>query len=179
MGAVYKAEDTWLHRAISLKFLPSEMPLTTRPLSNDSGGKAQAASALNHPNICTIHDRRARRLAIHCHGVSRGTTVEHSDGWNGLYSAFGRGEAYLAARQGSEAAGELQKILDHGGILINEPIGAIAHLGLARAHVLQGDTAKDPRRISGFPHALEGRCPTFPETGQSRIREVALNSSVL
>ena len=41
-----------------------------------------------------------------------------------------RGEAYLDARQGSEAVAEFQKILDHRGIVLNEPIGALAHLGL-------------------------------------------------
>jgi hypothetical protein len=53
-----------------------------------------------------------------------------------------RGEAYLAAWQGSEAAPEFQKIIDHLGIVLNSPIGALAHLGLGRACVLQGDTAK-------------------------------------
>jgi Tfp pilus assembly protein PilF len=53
---------------------------------------------------------------------------------------FVRGEAYLAARQGSDAAAEFKKILDHPGIVFNQPIGALAHLGLARAYVLQGDT---------------------------------------
>ena len=53
-----------------------------------------------------------------------------------------RAEAYLAARDGSHAAAEFQKILDHRGIVVNEPIGALAHLGLARAYIVQGDTAK-------------------------------------
>jgi ATP/maltotriose-dependent transcriptional regulator MalT len=59
-----------------------------------------------------------------------------------LYPVFVRGEAYLAAHQGSEAAAEFQKIINHRGIAVNVPIGALAHLGLARAYVLQGDTAK-------------------------------------
>jgi Tfp pilus assembly protein PilF len=53
-----------------------------------------------------------------------------------------RGEAYLAGHQGSEAAAEFQKILDQRGVVQNEPIGALAHLGLARAYVLQGETTK-------------------------------------
>jgi eukaryotic-like serine/threonine-protein kinase len=54
-----------------------------------------------------------------------------------LYPVYVRGKAYLAARKGAEAAVEFQKILDHRGIVINEPIGALAHLGLARAYALQ------------------------------------------
>jgi predicted Zn-dependent protease len=53
-----------------------------------------------------------------------------------------RGEAYLAAHQHSEAAAEFQKILDHRGIVVNEPIGALAHLQLGRAYVLSGDKTK-------------------------------------
>lgn len=59
-----------------------------------------------------------------------------------LYPVYVRGEAYLAGHQGSEAAAEFQKILDHRGVVLNEPIGALAHLGLARAYVLQADTTK-------------------------------------
>ena len=44
--------------------------------------------------------------------------------------------------QGSEAAAEFQKILGHRGIVLNEPIGALAHLQIGRAYALQGDTAK-------------------------------------
>jgi len=59
-----------------------------------------------------------------------------------LYPVYLRGEAYLAAHQGSAAAIEFQKILDHPSIVGNEPIGALAHLGLGRAYAMQGDTAK-------------------------------------
>jgi len=52
------------------------------------------------------------------------------------------GEAYLASHRGSEAVLESQKILDHRGIVLNLPIGALAHLHLGRAYTMQGDTAK-------------------------------------
>jgi serine/threonine protein kinase/tetratricopeptide (TPR) repeat protein len=59
-----------------------------------------------------------------------------------LYPVWVRAEAYRLSRQGADAAREYQKILDHRGVVMNGPIGALARLGLARAYYSQGDTAK-------------------------------------
>ena len=59
-----------------------------------------------------------------------------------LNHVYVRGQAYLAARQGSAAAAEFQKILDHSGIVWNCWTGALAHLGVARANALQAKTSQ-------------------------------------
>jgi tetratricopeptide (TPR) repeat protein len=80
----------------------------------------------------------------------------------GLYPVYVRGEAYLAGHQGSEAAAEFQKILDHRGAVGNEPIGALAHLGLARAFALQGDTAKARAAYNDFLTLWKDADPDIP-----------------
>ena len=59
-----------------------------------------------------------------------------------LYPIYVRGLAYLAAHQGENAAREFQKILDHRGIVVTDPIGALAHLQLGRAFALAGVRSK-------------------------------------
>jgi tetratricopeptide (TPR) repeat protein/predicted Ser/Thr protein kinase len=80
----------------------------------------------------------------------------------GLYPVYLRGEAQLAAHQGNEAAAEFQKILAHRGIVVNQPIGALAHLGLGRAYVLQGDTAKAKAAYQDFLTLWKDADPDIP-----------------
>jgi hypothetical protein len=79
-----------------------------------------------------------------------------------LYPVYVRGEACLAAHQGSKAATEFQKILDHRGIVLNEPIGALAHLGLARACAMQGDAAKARAAYDDFLTLWKDADPDIP-----------------
>ena len=83
-------------------------------------------------------------------------------GFLSVYPIYVRGEAYLAARQGNEAAAEFQKILDHAGVVVNEPIGALAHLGLARAYAMQGDTAKARAAYQDFLTLWKNADPDIP-----------------
>jgi serine/threonine protein kinase/tetratricopeptide (TPR) repeat protein len=78
-------------------------------------------------------------------GVSGSSTF-----WTSLYPVYVRGEAYLAAGKGAEAASEFEKILNWPGVVVNEPIGALAELGLARAYVKTGDVKKARERYDRF-----------------------------
>jgi serine/threonine protein kinase/tetratricopeptide (TPR) repeat protein len=77
-----------------------------------------------------------------------------------LYPTYIRGEAYLAAGQGSAAAAEFQKILDHNGIVWNCWTGALAHLGVARANALQARTSQGADADAAHVRALAA-CKDF------------------
>jgi eukaryotic-like serine/threonine-protein kinase len=79
-----------------------------------------------------------------------------------LYPVYVRGEAYLAARQGSEAGVEFQKIQDHSGIVRCDPVGIFAHLGRARAYALQGDTARARAAYQDFLQLWKEADPDIP-----------------
>ena len=67
-----------------------------------------------------------------------------------MYSSYVRGEAYLAARQGAAAAVEFQKLIDHRGLLLGDPLGGVAPLYLGRALAMAGDTAKSRKAYQDF-----------------------------
>jgi len=95
-------------------------------------------------------------------------------GWTALYPVFVRGEAYLAAHEDTEAAAEFQKIIDHRGIVLNGPIGALAHLGLGRAFALQGDAAKSSVAYQDFLTLWKDGDPDIPILKQAKAEYAKL-----
>jgi eukaryotic-like serine/threonine-protein kinase len=79
-----------------------------------------------------------------------------------LYPVYVRADAYLSAQQGAAAAAEFQKILDHRGLLWNCATGVLAHLGLARAYAMQGDTAKTKAAYQDFLTLWKDAEPDIP-----------------
>jgi eukaryotic-like serine/threonine-protein kinase len=85
-----------------------------------------------------------------------------------LYPVYVRGEALVASHQGALAAAEFQKILDRSNIVINEPIAALAHLGLARSFALAGDIAKSRAAYNDFFTIWKDADPNIPVLLQAR-----------
>src|SRR5580704_3541770 len=91
-----------------------------------------------------------------------------------LYPVFARGQAYLVARQGAEAAREFQKILDHPGIMIGDPIGVLAHLQLGRAYAMQGDTTTAKAAYQDFLTLWKDADPDIPILKQAKAEYAKL-----
>ncbi|HJY86963.1 MAG TPA: hypothetical protein VKE24_09015, partial [Candidatus Acidoferrales bacterium] len=91
-----------------------------------------------------------------------------------LYPAYMRGQAYLVLRRGSEAAPEFQKFLDHLGIVQNYPLGALAHLGLARAYAMQGDPGKARAAYQDFFTLWKDADPDIPILQQAKAEYAKL-----
>ena len=104
-----------------------------------------------------------------------GTTRSSVSGLFGaLYPVYVRGEAYLAARRGAEAAAEFQKILDHRGIVVSDPIGALAHLQLGRAFALAGDKTKAKTAYQDFLTLWKDADPDIPIFKQAKAEYAKL-----
>ena len=79
-----------------------------------------------------------------------------------LYPVYVRGNAYLAAHQGKEAAAEFQKILDWRGVVVNELVGALANLQIGRAYAINGDSAKARSAYQHFLTLWKDADPDIP-----------------
>src|SRR5579863_2697844 len=91
-----------------------------------------------------------------------------------LYPVYVRGQAYLAAKEASSAATEFQKILNHPGAVQNEPIGALAHLGLGRACVHSQDTTKAKTEYETFLAIWKDADPDIPILKQAKAEYAKL-----
>jgi len=91
-----------------------------------------------------------------------------------MYPAYLRGEVYLKAHKGHEAAGEFQKIRQHRGLIANSPIGALALLGLARAHALEGDTQMARSEFQSFLSIWKNADPDLPMMKEAKAEYMRL-----
>lgn len=91
-----------------------------------------------------------------------------------LYPVYVRGEAYFALHRGAEAVSEFQKILDHRGIVVSDPIGTLAHLQQARAYAQSGDTAKARTKYREFLTLWKPSDPDIPILKQAMMEYAKL-----
>jgi len=86
-----------------------------------------------------------------------------------LYPVYVRGDAYLAAHKGAEAAAEFQKILDHRAVVVSDPIGALARLELGRAYSMSGDRAKAESAYEEFLALWKNADPDVPILKEAKV----------
>ena len=92
-----------------------------------------------------------------------------------FYTVYVRGLAYLAAKQGPEAAAEFQKVIDGRNIVVSDPVGALAHLQLGRALALSGDKAKAKAAYQDFLTLWKDADKDIPVLIQAQKESTGLN----
>jgi DNA-binding winged helix-turn-helix (wHTH) protein/tetratricopeptide (TPR) repeat protein len=97
-----------------------------------------------------------------------------TNGWTTLYPVYVRGEAYLAAHEGKGASTEFQRILDQPGVVLNEPIGALARLQLGRAYAMSRDHAKAQIAYQNFLTLWKDADPDIPILKQAKAEYAKL-----
>lgn len=129
----------------------------------------RALSALNHSEPLKAVD--LLQIAIPYELGERMSSMHGNFG--NLYPAYVRGEAFLALRQGAQAAVEFQKILDHRGIVVSDPVGALARLQLGRALASSGHLAKAKAAYQNFLSLMKDADPDTSVVKQAK-REYAV-----
>ncbi len=91
-----------------------------------------------------------------------------------LYPAYIRGQAYLQMGEGAKAGAEFQKLVDQWGVVQNSPLGALAHLGVARARALSGDNAAAKTAYQDFLTLWKDADPDIPILKQAKAEYAKL-----
>jgi eukaryotic-like serine/threonine-protein kinase len=130
-----------------------------------------------HALLALHHAKPERALELlqvatpHELGVPRSTI---SGLFGALYPVYLRGQAYLAMKKGREAAAEFQRILDHRGIVVSDPIGALARLQLGRALAMSGDKTKAKSAYQDFLNLWKDADPDIPILKQAKAEYAKL-----
>jgi predicted Zn-dependent protease len=129
----------------------------------------QAKSALSRGNVSEALESLRSTTPYEL-----GVTAASPNGWTAMYPVYVHGETYLSAHQAGEAAAEFQKIIDHRGLVVNDPIGALARLQIARAYAMQGDTAKAKAAYKDFLTLWKDADPDIPILKQAKAEYARL-----
>lgn len=147
-------------------------------MANDLGNHYPSDTLVNNYWLPVIRgaiemDRNEPARAIKLLEAATPYELASPQAWSGLggplYPAYLRGESYLLLHQGSDAAGEFQKLIDHPGFMLTCPLRPLAHLGLARAYAVQDNATKARWAYQGFFDLWKDADPSIPVLRQAKL----------
>jgi tetratricopeptide (TPR) repeat protein len=176
--ALSDGRDTRTRTTVALVVARLGDSAQAKRLADDLGRRFPEDTILQFNYLPTIHAASALQGGNPAKAVDAlvvAAPYELGDvGTGNLQPVYLRGEAYLAARHGAAAAAEFGKILDHPGVVGTLLIGALAHLQLGRAYVLQGDTAKAKAAYQDFLTLWKDADPDVPILIQAKAEYAKL-----